>query len=609
LWAGFNSAIASADPADITGPDDLPGLLINFIENLPIIGEIVSLMESIISGDFNPADVVTAIENVFNTLGAMLGLPAPDFDSSAAFEWFAENIPVAAGLVEAMMGTYTGDDDTLLTIQEIFGPIRALVAAVEDLDLSSPEAFLASLVDAIIALPEILAALLSPLVGAITGIPGDLSDLETFLSGKWADVESALGVDALLQSLRDAIAHALGHFGGEPYSSGDVEGFLGATFDALVPLDELVDTLTGIPGDLPDLADWVDDIPSLSEVVEAATGAVGGLTELSSWAQTLTPLAALDELKAALGGSFGDGVADIIDRLENMLTPSSAIPGANIVGDIVDDVVPGIGQVLDNIFQSVTGLASGGVSHAQMQSALAAQTAALTGVAAQVARLNTAFTGGVSAYDDFEAAHSGDLGAGWSLAYSSGPGNIYCDGHNAAWNPGVLTATPRTVRARWLGANATSSSDYQRVELILNSVPENPLIGSPAANDILLRMDSGGTNFVRVRFRGDNVVLISRVVSGTETVMNSGSLTVPMVAGASLAGEAGKLGTARYFRALMNGFPVLEVTEGGTASLVGSSYRGWGLGMFAGSNNVLIVIPAQSKPGQVKQWTASDLTL
>lgn len=75
LFAGFQSFVANADPADIQGPEDLPGLLLDFIESLPVVGQLV-------------------------------------------------------GLGEAIMGTYDGDDEVLLAIQEVFEPIRALLQVV-----------------------------------------------------------------------------------------------------------------------------------------------------------------------------------------------------------------------------------------------------------------------------------------------------------------------------------------------------------------------------------------------------------------------------------------------------------------------------------------------
>jgi len=72
IFSEVNSRIATADPNDIQGPEDLPHLLLDFIEDLPVVGQLV-------------------------------------------------------GLLEAILGTYDGDDEVLLAVQEIFGPIRSLV--------------------------------------------------------------------------------------------------------------------------------------------------------------------------------------------------------------------------------------------------------------------------------------------------------------------------------------------------------------------------------------------------------------------------------------------------------------------------------------------------
>lgn len=83
LFAGFNSHVANADPNDIQGPEDLPGLLLDFIESLPVVGQFV-------------------------------------------------------GLAEAIMGTYDGDDETLLAIQQIFMPIRRLLQLASGQDVGWP---------------------------------------------------------------------------------------------------------------------------------------------------------------------------------------------------------------------------------------------------------------------------------------------------------------------------------------------------------------------------------------------------------------------------------------------------------------------------------------
>lgn len=108
LFAGFNSHVANADPNDIQGPEDLPGLLLDFIESLPVVGQFV-------------------------------------------------------GLAEAIMGTYDGDDETLLAIQQIFMPIRRLLQLASGQDVGWP------------TLPEIEAGwtdLFAAIGNAVSKFPG-----------------------------------------------------------------------------------------------------------------------------------------------------------------------------------------------------------------------------------------------------------------------------------------------------------------------------------------------------------------------------------------------------------------------------------------------------
>ncbi|MCX7427238.1 MAG: hypothetical protein NTW96_16620, partial [Planctomycetia bacterium] len=68
IWSGVNSLIATADPEDIQGPEDIPALLIDFIEGLPVVGQLIDLLE-------------------------------------------------------ALTGNYTGEDQTLLAIQDFLAPV------------------------------------------------------------------------------------------------------------------------------------------------------------------------------------------------------------------------------------------------------------------------------------------------------------------------------------------------------------------------------------------------------------------------------------------------------------------------------------------------------
>lgn len=314
---------------------------------------------------------------------------------------------------------------------------------------------------------------------------------------------------------------------------------------------------------------------------------------------------AFQQLKDALSGIGGGGLADIIARLEGFLTPGSTLNGSNIgVGSIADGFLPGVTSLLDNLGGIFSGLGGSGWTHSMTNAVLAQQSQVTTITAAKVAKLENAFTSGVTAADDFE--RSGSLGALWATVYGSGPGSWGTDGHNAYWIKVLFGFAERLFTARWLGENATSASDYQRITVVLATQPENSIGGTPGCNDVLGRMDSGGTNFIRARFTGTGIVTVSRVVSGVETAINSGSCPIPGP-GANLTLECGKPGvSSRYFRAILNGSPVLEAPEAGTASMVGASYRGWGHGGKAGSNPFFLPVPTQNAPGRLKQWTAAD---
>ena len=85
IYAEVTSLIARADPADINGPEDIPDLLLEFIEGLPVVGQFVDLVQAIL-GEYDGNDeVLLAIQNIFAPIRAFLqfltgqsdGFPTP----------------------------------------------------------------------------------------------------------------------------------------------------------------------------------------------------------------------------------------------------------------------------------------------------------------------------------------------------------------------------------------------------------------------------------------------------------------------------------------------------------------------------------------------------
>lgn len=85
IFSEVMSRIATADPADITGPADIPDLLTDFIESLPVIGQFIDFLQ-------------------------------------------------------AMSGTYDGEDETLLAVQNIFSPLRTILQLLTGQEVGWPSA-------------------------------------------------------------------------------------------------------------------------------------------------------------------------------------------------------------------------------------------------------------------------------------------------------------------------------------------------------------------------------------------------------------------------------------------------------------------------------------
>ena len=136
LFAGFASTVANADPNDIQGPADLPGLLLAFVESLPVVGEFVRLGE-------------------------------------------------------AIGGTYVGDDPVLNAIQDLFGPIRELLARVAGAIASFPPT------------PEQIA-------DGWNGFTGSVQDTIDGIFNAWANLGVMRDLNRAADDVRNAISGIFG---------------------------------------------------------------------------------------------------------------------------------------------------------------------------------------------------------------------------------------------------------------------------------------------------------------------------------------------------------------------------------------------------------------
>lgn len=227
--------------------------------------------------------------------------------------------------------------------------------------------------------------------------------------------------------------------------------------------------------------------------------------------------------------------------------------------------------------------------------------------------------------DDFDVANTEDLrfpltipytfgdgisddlpmGLQWPVYFypDGGAGFAYITGDAAAWAPSGTAAHGVVIGPL---KDYTTTTDNQVVEIELGAVPDI-VYPEGAYNDILARMDVsagvwGGNGIcARIGRLGDaGWVELSRFNAFTKTVLYSQPIGIRPGPGERFRLVCGTSSDPRLFKILRNGLPVLAHKEVGTNSHLGASYRGVGLGMRAGTGQVL--------PAWVRSISAGDNT-
>ncbi len=361
LFAGFNSHVANADPADIQGPEDLPGLLLDFIESLPVIGELV-------------------------------------------------------GLLEAILGTYDGDDAVLLDVQKYFGLFRDLFGLI-DLDLDDLPTveevwqlvvtnFIQPLIDLVGAIGDGLNAILGPIFNGI-----DFTDPPT-PTEVWQAVATVflvpLNVFAIPSDVQANINTAIGN----------MKDALDGTYSGTGPIFLAIKAaaaawLTGTsPLNAGNLTGSIDDgrLPSLGAVRDAIWQAInGGSTTGVTAAQVKTAVAgqqtaittAGNNASSAIGnwtswlsgGAWGDIGESVADFLGTKETASTAATDAS-------DAQSAAYQTVTSLYNKLSG--NNAPTASQSQAADALQT--FVGTVGQLSSALTDIRNQLGASDGFTAS-------------------------------------------------------------------------------------------------------------------------------------------------------------------------------------------------------------
>lgn len=372
-------------------------------------------------------------------------------------------------------------------------------------------------------------------------------------------------------------------------------------------LDGLVDIIEGIWQFLQDIVDGIISVVSRVPIV-------GGVL-----ADALTALEDLVGMTHDTKDTADGAVVAHDDLLSQLLHAPETV-----LGQITDDLIPGIGHTLENIWAGLTGHAADfQVSHVAAQGVLEQNATALTAAQAEIALLKQSLTGGTSAQDTFNRQGS-DVGSSYwqsmpvgSTVYypHSGAGHAETDGNNMVWNPSGNT--PNTKLLRWIGAGQHSLGRFQAVSIILGGQGEDPFLGKTSGDQILARVSDDGLNYLRLQCNAyvgnpdDPALQLFYCVSGVETRLWWKDIGPVPGSGAVLTLLAGLKGyNERTHTIIINNNIIDEVTESAPVSWCTStpSTMGWGVGMTAGDNfgGFLGIGMRQACPGKINTWTARD---
>lgn len=285
--------------------------------------------------------------------------------------------------------------------------------------------------------------------------------------------------------------------------------------------------------------------------------------------------------------------------------------------DLIDDAaVPGVGTTVDDIVINLFGSDGEDFTHNEAALALANTSAAITSINARLSATEAEASPGAIAGDDFNFSGEITANANWGGSYtlpSATRGHYQSNGADAVWVPTGITPGSVNQEAKfiWEGTGNVSTTDYQKVQLLLSSAPATgPVATFKSYIRILGRVSSGFGSYVRASIGSDGTYFVDHWNGSAFTVMNSGTCAVPGM-GALVTLYCGDKATTlpRHFRLTVNTTVVCDFNEVGTASPLGGSNRGWGWGARAiGGFYLIFIIGAtgQGKPPKINQWLGYD---
>lgn len=278
---------------------------------------------------------------------------------------------------------------------------------------------------------------------------------------------------------------------------------------------------------------------------------------------------------------------------------------------IPDAAAPGIGNTRDNIVTQLYGASGSGFNDNAAAVALAATASSLTSVTSQVAALQAEGHTGAIAGDDFNWSGKIYSNSDWNSIVnptrartSTNFGYYQSNGTDLTWISNFGGVSAAYV---WLGSNSVSTTDYQLVQLVLDSAPSEGISGSfppmHAYISLIGRANSAVSSYTIASIGSDGTWSVGYLSGTTIVPIGSGSGVSVPGAGSIISFYLGDAPTSRprHYKVQVGTTTVAEFDETGTSSPLGTSNRQWGFGGTTQGN-----VTYESTLPSLGQWMALD---
>lgn len=479
---------------------------------------------------------------------------------------------------------------------------------------------------------------------AVTGTPGPLDSITSFLTGKWSQLTGAdtnattalgnfttilssfglgsvadwvtdlLGTKSTASTAGTNASTALGNWttalsnAAEATVAAFGASLANAKSNASTAIGNFTSLFTGLS--VPNIGGLITDL--LGTKSTASTANTNASTGLGNWTSWLS------------GGSWANIAASVADFLGTKSTASTAstnattaLGTASTANTTANNANTKAQSWIDGFYNGYRGDTATGlpVADAQTQAAAIAETQAA--LASAIAALQSEADGetfnGVSGTDTFDrVTASGAGGAGfWTESWAgNATTGIYCDGADLRMKDSTSGVGGASVEMRCINpAFEHTLTSYQKITWTCGAISgDNPTGASSVMQHtrIKFRENDAETQYGFLEFGGNGLAQWGYRNGGSDTMVGSSFSLAEPTAGVRIVVIAGTNAGVRRYQVYRNGTFINEWNDSTTALVAeGASNLGWGMQLFWGTW-LFPTTNSQHSPPSVGSMSISD---